>query len=557
MRSRYLLAATIWATLACFWVFPAPSGAAGAKRVAVLPLEVYGDKDLTHLKAGLFDLLSARIAQDGAVELARSSEVDAALARAGGRVEDKRVEALAKELQVDAVVWGSLTSLGRSTSVSMKLTRFGPGASTRYFALSSESPDDLLPRLNALGGEVGRALNEGSPAAAAPPGSSAPVPERPAASAVPAPPVPAPVPRQAPVAAPPPVPVASAPAATGLFPFQGAKPWVSDDLPLVPRGLATGDVDGDGRNELVLIDETSVYVYRYARAGLQLLGRASGKTFENYVAVSVGDGTPGGRGRIFVTSMRDKPYSYAFDYRDGTLRPVGAELPWFVRTVEGLDNGSALLGQEFSPTGWPFQAPPRRIAAEAKGYGLGASEDLPKGFALYHFAAADLDGDRRPEFVAVDGSGRLLVYGPDKALLERWGEGFGNSCVAWEIPGEAWTDRRPGQSVGIPVGAVARDLDGDGRQELLLARNLPEGGLSIPGRDSFYGRAEVKGLRWDGTTFAPAGSVEGIEGCVTGLAFRDVDGDGADDLVLTVLGKKTPGMPLSASKGSVRIYFRK
>ena len=38
--------------------------------------------------------------------------------------------------------------------------------------------------------------------------------------------------------------------------------WRSQSLPFAANGMAVGDLDGDGRNEVVLFSNSEVYVYR-------------------------------------------------------------------------------------------------------------------------------------------------------------------------------------------------------------------------------------------------------------------------------------------------------
>jgi hypothetical protein len=106
----------------------------------------------------------------------------------------------------------------------------------------------------------------------------------------------------------------------------------------------------------------------------------------------------------------------------------------------------------------------------------------------------------------------------------------------------------------MPVGIVARDLDGRRGEELLLAWNLPA--RNILGNAPGVSRAEVRGLRRDRSGFASLGTVEGIEGCITGLGLADADGDGAEDL-LVGLSVKRAALPLSGTRGELRIYFRR
>lgn len=522
MTARVLVVACSWVALA---LFPQVLPAAQAKRVAVVPFEIYADKDLSSLARGFRDLLASRIAADPRVSLAGSASVEAAVKKsAQGGAEDLPVEILAKELGADAVVWGSLTVFGKSTSINLTLRHFGGGAEIRHFSFTTGNPDEVLPRLNALAGEIQLAILQDT--------------------------VPGPVSL-------PPAVSPAAPRGEGVFPFQGAAPWVSDDLPFAVRGLTVGDVDADGRNEIVLIDESSVRLYRFDDRQLTALAVAKGKAYDNYVAVSLGPPPPqGGRRRVLVTSIRDVPRTSVLEYEGGALRTVGEDMRFFVRGVEGMGQGETLLGQEMSSKGWPFQGEIFLVASQGAGYSAGAQADLPKGFALYHFASGDLVGDGSREDVAVDGQGRLRVYGASKEFV---GEGRGGSlasCVGWERDRSTGnSDPAASEEMSIPVGMLVRDLDADGARELLVAKNAAGGWRELLGGGASHEGAQVAGLKWEGGRFVSVGTIEDVGGCVVGIALKDVDGDGAEEFLAASVQER--GLGWGRATSVLKIYFHR
>ncbi len=54
--------------------------------------------------------------------------------------------------------------------------------------------------------------------------------------------------------------------------------WRSQELNILAIGMGVGDVDGDGANEIVLIDPDTVYLYRFSSAKMELPGRIFGTT---------------------------------------------------------------------------------------------------------------------------------------------------------------------------------------------------------------------------------------------------------------------------------------
>ena len=116
-------------------------------------------------------------------------------------------------------------------------------------------------------------------------------------------------------------------------------------VPFQVKGMAIGDVDGDGQNEVVLIEERKLWIYRFEKE-LKLLKKIEGGRFDKYLAVDVGDLQKEGKAAIFVTNLQgDRLSSFVVAYRDGDFRTISKDLDWFLRVVDWGEKGKVLLGQ--------------------------------------------------------------------------------------------------------------------------------------------------------------------------------------------------------------------
>jgi hypothetical protein len=79
--------------------------------------------------------------------------------------------------------------------------------------------------------------------------------------------------------------------------------WKTQSVPFQAKGMAIGDVDGDGRNEVVLIEERKLWIYRFEKE-LKLLKKIEGGKLDKYMAVDVGDLQKEGKAAIFVTNLQ-------------------------------------------------------------------------------------------------------------------------------------------------------------------------------------------------------------------------------------------------------------
>ena len=239
--------------------------------------------------------------------------------------------------------------------------------------------------------------------------------------------------------------------------WSAPKRWAIDDGQLSPNALTSGDINGDGRPDLVLLSENHFYVI--AQGADHTLGEAEKIPLASAVrSVQVLDVDGDGRNDLlFVSFDSATPFRVRLQKADGQLGPeLYFKLPpihsyWgdnleggkqaFITTVT-RDTGRAQIAQF-------IHKPAEALSGEFK---QGQFQVLPlakSDKARRGLVWADVNGDGRPD---------LLVAEPERGQL---------SLYEQKADGSLASPRAFPTLAGVSDIAVA-DCDGDGKPEIFL-----------------------------------------------------------------------------------------
>jgi hypothetical protein len=211
------------------------------------------------------------------------------------------------------------------------------------------------------------------------------------------------------------------------------------------------------------------------------------------------------------------------------LRAVGerptpiAGFPFQVRHRDGLDQATE-QGLRCDPDGETGARCSDHRAAPGFARAGGVDADLARESILATVAVSDLDGDGRPEIVAVTYPGTMYVLRDDGTVLPNWPERLPDILPCTD------TDTRPcrGPNARIQRGALASpalvDLDGDGRLDVVQA--------GLDGRIHAYHSDGTVLPGWPVLVRYPDENEVDWGRIVGGPAIADFDGDGSIDLAV-------------------------
>jgi hypothetical protein len=309
------------------------------------------------------------------------------------------------------------------------------------------------------------------------------------------------------------------------------------ELPFLARSVVYGDFEGNGKPVFAFSDGTKLHLYRNEPSGWRevwtetpvkrdavelewngMSWQADPNAVLEQINIDSADINGNGSPEIFVTAMYGgKVFSYVIEYREGGYRQIAA-LPGFLRVLNYPGKGAVLIGQAYDPVTF-FAGQPKVYSVVDGKYVAGAEITLPKELGLYGWTYANL-GDRQPLLVALDDDDHLMVY---SGLTMVWKSAEEYTSVGLFVykpvtgidavlsGNRSALDKA--QRVKVRGRVVAGDLNNDGRDEIVIQKNI---GSSV--MNAFTG-AELYGLAWTGARLESVWSVRDIIGPVYDIAI--------------------------------------
>ncbi len=315
------------------------------------------------------------------------------------------------------------------------------------------------------------------------------------------------------------------PAGTGI-PANFYKPKVDFATGTSPRNVATGDVDGDGKPDLVIANgnsntlsvlrNTSTLGNINAASFAAKVDFASG-TFTEYVSIGDVDGD-GKQDLVVITNgnisvlrntstsgiINASSFAAKVDFASGFTGPVfgaigdvdGDGKPDIVNANSGASSVSVRLNT----------STPGSISFAAK-------VDFPSGLTSVSVAIGDLDGDGKPDLAVTNAESST-----NTVSVLRNTSTTGSISFATKVPFAAGS---------IPRNVAIGDVDGDGKPDLVVANNNTSPASTTV---SVLRNTSTSGII-NASSFAA--KVDFIAGTAPRyVTMGDADGDGMPDLVV-------------------------
>ena len=523
-------------------------------KVAIIPFEMNAEKDLSFLRDGIVDMLASRLTWADKVVVFSEEQTANALKEAQDFTGESQALLVGGKLRADYVLFGSLTVFGDSVSIDSKMVNVTGNDEPFVFFTQTQGMGMVIPKINQYATDI----NEQVFGRGAKTVQRAPVEQAPVVA-------PVPVPQQQPPAydqrshpeklaqeamgetqqaaassgqTDVPKSAAIVPAQAGVA-QSGARIipnefWKSGNYKLLFNGLAAGDVDGDGRLEIVAITSDTVLVYRYEQNRLIQVNKVEASFFNNFVGVDVADINGNGRAEIFVSGLnaqRNQANSYVFEFDGQAYKTLVENSRSFFRVIDTPDQGPILCGQHIQKAGDPWGNSIDRMVWQAGNYEP-QDKILSSGRAnVLGIALGDVQNNGQETVVSLDKVDRFRLFEPPGSEFWRSEDKFGGSTLFYVGP---QIDRDAENRQFLPMRIYILDLNQDGKKEVLVASNHGPTGRSFK-LFRKYTKGSFAILKWDGLGLFSTQETRKISGFVRDFAVADFDGDGRKELIAAIV----------------------
>ena len=495
-------------------VFAAQALAADISSYAVLPFKVNGPSGFTYLEKAIPSMLTSRLYWEDHVQPVS----DANIAKAG-RVTDSGSAAKALSATgADYVVWGDVTIVEQEASVDVRVQ--GKNGKTWHKAARTQV-NDLISALQnistAINAEVfGRGgqgaadgvtmVNQMNPSFMHNETTQRQVYLNP------------------------------------QFRYQGSDGTRlrSQTLPYAAVGMVVADVTGDGKNEIVVLSEKRLYVYRWDNGRLVPLGEYDISPRLTPILVRSIDMDRDNTDEIVLSTYDAEgttPYAFILSFKGNKFTELVKRAPYYVNVVRVMP--------DFMPTLVGQKGDPNRIFSRSGVYEMAKQGDsliqvkkiaLPSGVNALNFAyLPGKAGEETDKLVMLTDDEHLRVFAPSGGQLSQTDEKFSGAAVGiaeqTHMPGMGKNNILIPSNYFIPLRMVPNDLERDGTWEIMVNKPISVSAQFFENY-RFYPEGEIHNLYWDGVGLSLQWKTRRIKGSVVDFDISDPNNDGTRDLVV-------------------------
>jgi TolB-like protein len=482
-------------------LFPV-SAAAKDIKISIIPFKINSSENLDYLKDAVYSMLLTRLSQND-IEIVESEKINENLS-------DKELFFSGAEEKIDYIIMGSLNKIGSKISIDVKILNIKEGGLIKGLYIEGNSLDKLIPLIGQLSKNISDIFHG----------------------------------------------KVSKPKIKDEFLSNLKRPkintlniykpfWESKSISGEIKNIDIGDMDGDGKEELVLISDNRLMICKIKGKKIKVIKRYKGNKGNQFLRVDLFDINRDKKDEIYVTNWDyDKLKSFVIEYRDNEFKIISKNLKWFLRVIRLPGEGKVLIGEEYNKKDI-FKEGIKRILLKNGKYQEGKSIDIPiKDINIYSFDIGEYG------ILVIDNKDNLLK------LFSKKGNVLWISEEIYNISGNL-IDKYPKEDIlgydktsKIPIPSRIIDRGRD----IILFKNRGEYldlfspfSKGVPLRDG-----EIDAFLWNGSSFTINWKSKPVDGYISDIQIGDINSDGRKELIVVICRKK--GLIFKKIKSNILLY---
>src|SRR5271157_486167 len=319
---------------------------------------------------------------------------------------------------------------------------------------------------------------------------------------------------------------------------QNTAPWRSLDIAGALWALDIGDLDGDKKNETVLLEQGGITISRFDSGSLVSLTQFS-QPPAAYISAEVEDLDGDGVAELLLCYQTPSGIESAIvRYINRNFKVIAKFPNMILRTVResGEDKKRILVGQRTDGDDM-FSGEMVRFEFEGGEFVPAGKLTLPPGTLLLSYDSGPLG--KQGEFLRIilNQDQRLMVFDQENRLLFNMADRLYGLDRRIRIPSKTGT-----RDISLPGRIlIARATGGPGGQNELLTIKQAEGG------------SVIQALEWDGKELGEKWKTVRSPGIISDFRIGDFKNEGLRSLVL-ILVQQNPFFALSGARSVIFAY---
>ena len=323
--------------------------------------------------------------------------------------------------------------------------------------------------------------------------------------------------------------------------------------------MAVGDFTGDGRNEIAILGQHKLYMYRMTGARLEPLGEiTTSMSNDNFSMRAIDLNRDKVKELVVATFENDggRAASYIYSFKGKKFSQIGKKSPYFLSVVKLPPYyEETLVGQAWDGVKL-FRPGVYTMKFQNGEVSKGQRISLPDGGKVFGFGYMQPGAkDRGEKLLMYSDEERIKVFNSNGTLMHTTAENYSGASAGidyyktMEGLGTRY-DSQLSSKYFSPMRFI-NFVDAQGDSMLLVNRPISTASMLFD-RYRYFPQGEIHALYWDGVGMALKWKTRRIKGSVTCIDMADVNNDGTLDLVVGL--NTSPSLGIGGRQSMVVAY---